>query len=94
MKKEIDVFMQDYDSEQKKLEEEELNRTNQPDDDGWITVTSKSRKANRALTERNILKLKAKQKKRSEKMVIIDFFRFYWLCLIIIFFQIDAFALL
>lgn len=53
-----------------KLDEDEINKTNQPDDDGWITVTSKSRKANRTLTERNIEKLKSKSKKRSEKMVL------------------------
>ena len=47
----------------------EIEKTNVPDEDGWITVTSKSRKANKALTERNIQKLKLKQKKKTEKMV-------------------------
>ncbi len=40
-----------------------------PDEDGWITVTIKSRKAFRTMTEQNVEKLKSKQKKRSEKMV-------------------------
>ncbi len=71
MKKEIDVFMQGYDIKQKEFEEDEVKKTNQPDEDGWITVTTKSRKANRALTERNILKLKSKQRKKSEKMVTL-----------------------
>lgn len=76
MKREIDAFMQSYDQKQSKLEEEEVDKTNVPDDDGWITVTSKSRKANRALTERNILKLKSKQKKRTEKMKLLNFYNF------------------
>jgi hypothetical protein len=56
-----------------KLDEDEISKTNQPDDDGWITVTTKSRKAVKTLTERNIEKLKSKQKKRSEKMVVFDY---------------------
>lgn len=47
--------------------------TNQPDEDGWVTVTTKSRKANRgALTERNIHKIKSKQHKKEQKMVWIS----------------------
>ena len=48
----------------------EIEKTNVPDEDGWITVTSKSRKANKALTERNIQKLKLKQKKKTEKIIV------------------------
>lgn len=76
MKKEIDAYMQLYDIEQTKLEEEVMEKTNQPDEDGWITVTNKSRKANLAMTERNISKLKSKQKKRSEKMSLLNFYNF------------------
>ena len=59
-----------------KKDQEELEKTNQPDEEGWITVTSKHRKANRTLTERNIEKLKSKQKKRTQKMVCLNTWMF------------------
>ena len=46
-----------------------MEKLNQPDEEGWITVTPKNRKANLALTQRNIEKLKLKQKKKRQQMV-------------------------
>ena len=61
----------------KKKNQQEKDLTNQPDEDGWITVTPKSRKANKsALTERNIEKLKMKQKKKQQKMQLVSFYKF------------------
>jgi hypothetical protein len=59
-----------------KKEKEELEATNQPDEDGFITVTQKNRKANLRFTERNIEKIKNKQKKKRQQMVnqILCFF--------------------
>ena len=60
-----------------KKNQQEKDLTNQPDEDGWITVTPKSRKANKsALTERNIEKLKMKQKKKQQKMQLVSFYKF------------------
>ena len=58
----------------KQKDKNEKEITNQPDEDGWVTVTTKSRKANRgALTTRNIEKIKMKQKKKQDKMVNFNF---------------------
>lgn len=50
-------------------EDKEQDDLNQPDEDGWVTVTAKSRKSNRPFTEKNIEKIQKKQKKRKQQMV-------------------------
>jgi phage pi2 protein 07 len=50
-------------------EDKEHDDLNQPDEDGWVTVTAKSRKSNRPFTEKNIEKIQKKQKKRKQQMV-------------------------
>jgi hypothetical protein len=71
-----------------KKEQEELNATNEPDEDGWVTVTPKNRKSTLPFTQRNIEKIKTKQKKKQQQMVIfstsIYFFfiiKSYYFCL-------------
>lgn len=48
---------------------EDKEQDDQPDEDGWVTVTAKSRKSNRPFTEKNIEKIQKKQKKRKQQMV-------------------------
>ncbi|RNA33210.1 ribosomal RNA-processing 7 -like protein [Brachionus plicatilis] len=76
LNKEIDDFMKSYDADQEKKEKEELENLNQPDEDGWITVTTKSRKSNKTFTEKNIEKIKTKQTKKRQKMQLINFYSF------------------
>lgn len=45
--------------------------TNQPDEDGWVTVTQKTRKSNKPFTERNVEKIQKKMKKKRQQMVIL-----------------------
>ena len=59
----------------KKKDKKEKETANEPDEEGWITVTNKSRKANLAMTERNVQKLKSKQKKKQKKMVRFVIFK-------------------
>ena len=61
-----------------KKDKEEIDKLNQPDEEGWITVTPKNRKANLALTQRNIEKLKLKQKKKRQQMVYKQFIFKIW----------------
>ncbi|CAF0778824.1 unnamed protein product [Brachionus calyciflorus] len=76
LNKEIDEYMMNYDEEKAKKEQEQEEMANQPDEDGWITVTPKSRKSNLAFTERNIEKMKTKQKKKRQQMQLINFYSF------------------
>ena len=72
--------MEDYDKSKEKKENEEMDKIEEPDEDGWVTVTSKSRKANAMpMTQRNVDKLKFKQNKKQQKMVI-NIFSFYFFC--------------
>lgn len=73
---EIDEFMLNYDEEKEKKEKEEEEKLNQPDEDGWVTVTPKSRKSNLAFTEKNIEKMKSKQKKKRQQMQLVNFYSF------------------
>jgi ribosomal RNA-processing protein 7 len=68
--------MESYDSNEMMRDDEEKQLLNEPDDEGWIEVSKKSRKGNAPLTERNIAKLNFKQKKKMEKMQLVNFYSF------------------
>jgi hypothetical protein len=47
----------------------ETKGSNEPDDEGWVTVTKSSRKSGGVLTEKNVKKLKIKEKKKKQQKV-------------------------
>ena len=71
LQKEIDEYLRAYDVRKEKEEQLAKESFNQPDEDGWITVTKAHKKAI-IKTERGIEKLKAKEKKKRAQRVNIS----------------------
>lgn len=69
--------MKSYDENKTKEEEKAKESFNQPDEDGWVTVTKAHKKAI-VKTERGIEKLKTKEKKkRAQKVNNIKNLKFF-----------------
>lgn len=75
IQKEIDEYMAKYD---KIVEEEEsrLKEAAEPDEEGWITVTKKARKPAFARKESVHKKIMKKEKIKSKKKQLLNFYRF------------------
>ena len=56
---------------QKFYKKNELEKEKDIEDEGWITVTKSSKKAGLIPTEKNIQKIKLKEKKKRKQKVII-----------------------
>ena len=68
LQKEIDEYLKTYDENKSNEEKKAKEGFNQPDEDGWITVTKAHKKAV-VKTERGIEKLKIKEKKKRTQKV-------------------------
>jgi hypothetical protein len=56
---------------QKFYKKNELEKEKDIEDEGWITVTKSSKKAGLIPTEKNIQKIKLKEKKKRKQKVIL-----------------------
>uniref|UniRef100_A0A1L8DR48 Hipothetical protein n=1 Tax=Nyssomyia neivai TaxID=330878 RepID=A0A1L8DR48_9DIPT len=73
LQKEITTFMDTFDRQEKKADQEAKKQTE--DDDGWTTVTRKTKDAFR-LTEKGIKNIEEKQDVRKKKKELKNFYRF------------------
>lgn len=76
LQKEIDTYMEEFDKRKELELEAEQAKTDEPDEDGWTTVTSKQRKGNMPFTERNLHKIKTKETRKRKQMQLINFYKF------------------
>lgn len=76
MLNEINEYILDYDT--KKQKEEQENKIEEADDDGWIQVKDKKNNRNKALIphEKTIKKLKLKEKKKQKEKELLNFYTF------------------
>lgn len=78
-RKEIDEYMQNYDQRvADRLLEESATAENGADEDGWMTVSGKKKRGQRALirTETAIGKVREKQDKSNKKKELLNFYTF------------------
>lgn len=76
LQKEVDNFMLNYDKEKKKEEEEAKEKEGVADEDGWITVTKKTKKKVVQRTEQKQEWLKAKEAKKAKQREHVNFYAF------------------
>lgn len=73
LQQEIDDYMEAYDKKQQEQAEKEAEEEGVPDDDGWITVTSKGRNPGFKRTEVNQIKLEARKKKKRQNAQLFSY---------------------
>ncbi|KAJ8036777.1 Ribosomal RNA-processing protein 7-like A [Holothuria leucospilota] len=76
LQKEVDNFMLNYDKEKKKEEEEAKEKEGMADEDGWVTVTKKTKKKVVQRTEQKQEWLKAKEAKKAKQREHVNFYAF------------------
>uniref|UniRef100_T1JBL4 RRM domain-containing protein n=1 Tax=Strigamia maritima TaxID=126957 RepID=T1JBL4_STRMM len=73
---EIDEFMKDYETTIQKEKEIEKKKADEPDDEGWVTVSSRGKKKGFARTETNVEKINKKETKKRGQRELLNFYTF------------------